>query len=60
MTAEQTVNELKQMQYRKERSHAADMAYLLRVRRLLEELDPAEQFELGLLYSSVIKPQGAK
>lgn len=48
------------MQYRKERSHAADMAYLLRVKRLLEELDPAEQFELGLLYSSVIKPRGAK
>lgn len=59
-TAQQAVSELRQMTERRECSHAADMAYLLRVRRILEDLSPADQFELQQMYKSVVKLQGAK
>lgn len=59
-TAEAAVSELVQMAGRRMDSHADFMAYLLRTKRVLEELDPGVQFELELLYRSVIKPQGAK
>lgn len=59
-TAAAAVSELVQMASRRMDSRADFMAYLLKTKRILEELDPADQFELELLYRSIIHLEGAK